>query len=888
MNLKVGDWVRPRIGDPLDCVFGTVERVGARQCRVNFVRLPWTRSGASLPEMRDFPHDQLIRIRDPWADAAASRWSTPEESWLRVRAAQLWLGNVHGQLGNARTDLLPHQICLVHEVVDRPSRRLMIAEEVGMGKTIETGMIIHALIQRRELDRCLVICPAGQILQWQEELESKLKVRFEVYRQDVDGQRAFTFPRVIASLDTVKLDDASVRLKGKSHREILLDAPDWDLVVFDEAHRLTAKTYGKKTEKTLNYRLAEELCERTRDFLFLTGTPHDGNDSKFRNLLKALDPEVVFSAGETGRFFGNLVLKNRKSEAIDAEGRKLFRTVKVEKVSRPPDKDGEAQFHSALNRYLREGYGVAERDPLDPRSRAIGFVMTTFQKLATSSVAAVRKSLAKRLALLERRNVPESEDQADRDADERYEGEDEEWWVFDLQAKELREAFGQMELDSLRKLVGFPVPSEAKFVELSRLVKGVTEQDPDEKLLIFTEYRGTVAFLMEQLGILYGRDSVVSIMGGMGATARTDVIERFRSDANCRFLISTEAGGEGINLQFCNLIVNYDLPWNPFRVIQRIGRVHRIGQRRHMRVFNFQLQNELDTRLSDCHSGRVESAIRRLSDVTGLDVEDIRDQLLGFAQEFINYDQVYRDAIKQSDTKQSEVEIARGIKQAEEAFRLAYKSVFRHAVSPFNPDRFRSMVGRPLELDDLREWLGAYLKCNGRRLMWREETTVWEFLLPEDIKHLLPSGQKAVTGTFDRDFAMSEQSIELLAFGHPTIDLILRNALGPDSPGGAFNAHSAETSHSQLGVWIALRDNIDSNAAAFRLLTVLRNSDGVWRLAEKEQLPGGSEFKSPNTLDLSELKAEVVDFISREYPDLDFIEDRIFWLACALGRQPDN
>src|SRR5690606_17095404 len=144
-----------------------------------------------------------------------------------------------------------------------------IAEEVGMGKTIETGMIIHALIQRRELERCLVVCPAGQIRQWQEELEGKLGLRFEIYREDVDGQRAFSFSRVIASLDTIKLENPNQRLRGKSHKDIVLEAPPWDLVVFDEAHRLTAKSYGNKTDKTFNYRLAEELCERTRDFLFL-------------------------------------------------------------------------------------------------------------------------------------------------------------------------------------------------------------------------------------------------------------------------------------------------------------------------------------------------------------------------------------------------------------------------------------------------------------------------------------------------------------------------------------------------------------------------------------------------------------------------------------------
>ena len=187
MSFQPGDIVRLRDGNSLDCVTGVVEQVKKRETRVRFFRLPWTPSQADLPEMQQFPHDQLVKCRDPWSDAKEGKWSTLKDLQLRVRAAEFWLGNNHGQLGDARTDLLPHQVYLVHDVVERSPRRLMIAEEVGMGKTIETGMIIHALMQRGELDRCLIICPAGLINQWQKELESKFKILFSVYRQDVGG-----------------------------------------------------------------------------------------------------------------------------------------------------------------------------------------------------------------------------------------------------------------------------------------------------------------------------------------------------------------------------------------------------------------------------------------------------------------------------------------------------------------------------------------------------------------------------------------------------------------------------------------------------------------------------------------------------------------------------
>jgi superfamily II DNA or RNA helicase len=881
MSFQTGDLVRLKESNPLECVMGIVERVGMHQTRVNFMRLPWTPPDVALPEMRDFPHDQLVRCPDPWTDAAQGEWTAMESCRLRVRAAELWLSNGQGQLGNARTDLLPHQVCLVHEVVERKRRRLLIAEEVGMGKTIETGMIIHALMQRRELERCLVVCPAGQIRQWQEELEDKLKVRFEIYRHDVDGRRAFSFPMVIASLDTLKLDDPNQRLRGKSHREILLDAPNWDLVVFDEAHRLSAKDYGSKTEKTLNFKLAEELCGRTRDFIFLTGTPHDGTDSKFRHLLKVLEPEVVFSRQETGNFFGNIILKNRKSEARDADGELLFKKVSVEKLWIPPKQTGEAQFHAALTEYLLQGYGVAGQDPNNPRSRALGFVMTTFQKLASSSIAAVRTSLAKRLKLLEKGGKPAPE-KTGNEKDERFEGEAEEATADEIQAKELREAFTQLETNMLRKLVEFDVPEEAKWGELCRLVDQVSAADPNEKFLIFTEYRGTIAFLKAGLEAEHGEGSVGVIMGGMGTDGRREVIRVFKEDATCRFMLSTEAGGEGINLQFCNLVVNYDLPWNPFRVVQRIGRVHRIGQRRNMQIFNYKLRNELDQRLSECHEARVGASAHRLAEVTGQDAADIQEQLIGFAQEFIDYDKMYRKALQESSTRSSEAEIAEGIRKAEEAFKIAYETVFKHAVSPFNPERFKKIIGQNLTLEDLRDWLDGYLKAQGRRLMHRPTEDLYEFLVPDSLKHHLPAEQRTVKGTFERQRAIKDSSIALLAFGHPAIDLLLRAALAPDSFGYATAIQLAENcDEAKVVASVLLRQAEHSGASAFRLLTVVCRLDGSCSFADETGVTTAKQKNSRagGLASAAAVRTAMVEFLSQQFPSIDFLGEKLCWIA---------
>jgi superfamily II DNA or RNA helicase len=882
MSFRPGDVVRLRDSDRLNCAIGYVERVGTYQTRVNFIRLPWTRPDLELPEMRDFPHEQLVLCRDPWAAAGAGNWSSPEEYRLRRRAVELWLSNTQGQLGNARTDLLPHQVCLVHEVVERKRRRLLIAEEVGMGKTIETGMIIHALMQQRELERCLVVCPAGQIGQWQEELEEKLRVRFEVYRHDIDGQRAFSFPMVIASIDTLKLDDPNRRLRGKSHREILLEAPPWDLVVFDEAHRLTARDYGSKTEKTLNYRLAEELCNRTRDFIFLTGTPHDGNDSKFRNLLKTLEPQVVFSRQEKGIFFGDLILKNRKSEARDAEGERLFKTVSVNKLWLPPLQDGEEQFHAKLVAYLREGYGIAGQDLLNPRNRALGFVMTTFQKLASSSVAAVRKALAKRLKLL-KTGVMQREN-SEPDEDSRFDGEMQEADSEAAQVEQLREAFTKAEMIMLQELVEFAVPHETKWRELRKLVKEISASGEKEKFLIFTEYRGTIAFLKENLEAHYGQGCVEIIMGGIGSDARKAAIQRFDKDPACRFLLSTEAGGEGINLQFCNIVVNYDSPWNPFRVVQRIGRVHRIGQKRNMQIFNFRLKNDLDQRLTECHELRVERAVERLAEVTGLNAADIQDQLLGLAQEFIDYEKLYRQSLKESDVKSSEAEIAQGIQQAERAFQLAYETIFKHSVSPFNPDRFKKLIQHNLTLEDLREWLDGYLKTQGRRLMHREDEDLYEFLVPENLKLQLPPDKRSAKGTFDRNRAIKNTALSLFAIGHPTIDLLLRAALAPDSNGDATLIRSFTDDETTVAtVTVLIRQEEHSGVSAYRLHTIKCQADLSCSFVDNDGLAKAQASKNSDGIpELDKINNSVFRFLANEFPDIDFLGEKLFWISASL------
>ncbi len=513
--------------------------------------------------------------------------------------------------------------------------------------------------------------------------------------------------------------------------------------------------------------------------------------------------------------------------------------------------------------------------------------MTTFQKLASSSASAVRHALAKRLHLIETGAIQPQ--QPPRQPDARFVGEAEEANAEEVQAAQLREAFIRAELTMLRDLVEFNVPREAKWLELCRLIQQVSATDPAEKFLIFTEYRGTVAFLKDGLERLQAPGCVGVIMGGMAADARKETISRFRDDQTCRFLISTEAGGEGINLQFCNIVVNYDSPWNPFRVVQRIGRVHRIGQERNMQVFTFRLRNGLDQRLTECHESRADAAVARLAQVTGIDATDIRDQLLGLAQEFIDYEKLYRQALKDSETRSSEQEIAEGINKAEEAFQLAYDTIFKHAVSPFNPDRFKKLIRQNLTLEDLHLWLDAYLKTQGRRLLYREAEDLYEFMLPESIKQHLPPNQRTAKGTFDRKRAIRESSTPLLAFGLPAIDQLLRAALAPDSEGGAAVARTPAGQTPLAIVTALLRLEEHAGAAAYRLLTVECAPDLACTLTTNAW---STEFKASTrkrpTADTSGLRVAVAEFLSAQFPDIDFLPDKLHWLSVCYFQQEQD
>jgi superfamily II DNA or RNA helicase len=779
------------------CGVGRVQKVRDELCKVEFNPAVFSR-----PPRQSINY--LLKIAElevcpsPLELAQAGQW---EETWrfdLRQMAARFLTLNKGGQLSNARTEILPHQIFAAFTVVSSPRRRFMLADEVGLGKTIEAGMVWQALEQRGNASRTLVITPAGLTRQWQEEFQDKFHAHFEIFGRDFTATNPRTWDLralAIASLD---------RLKRKEHKRVLLENRKWDLIIFDEAHRLSAKEYGRKTDKTQNYQLAEVLRDYTDALLLLTATPHSGDPdhSRFINLVRLLEPNVDFSPlVDEGLFradgavpYSKLILRTPKLKVTDAEGKVVFKG----RITHPlpfgmyPD---EKEFYSAVEEYIRTGYNSLElvEDPM--HCRAVGFILTTFQKLNASSVRAIKSALEGRFKRLTEKldNLPpgDEDDEEEEDRDERYQGELDEKAVLKSNRQVLQD-----EIKVLRKLIAIPVTREKKIDCLRDLLKQIDQETSGAKVLIFTEYRRTQEFLKERLEKWYGANTVVLINGDMELEGKTTDAESkrrsqrvFREEPSVRFLVSTEAGGEGINLQFCYILVNYDLPWNPMRYEQRVGRVYRFGQEKVVQIYNLRAKGTVEDTVRSYFEQRLRIAAEALRAVTGEDPEELIATLNGQLGAEIEPDEIYKRALVEGTlNKQTKEEIQEAVRRAQIAYEIATQSLFRD-VSNYSFDKYQKELASPVNLKDLEDFTLKYL-ARERRQVQRKDG-YYEFLRPEALQgNKLLERYKAVT--FERSAAIKNSQTEFFALGHPFVEAMLRH-VGDYSFGGHTAVRIIET-----------------------------------------------------------------------------------------------
>lgn len=549
---------------------------------------------------------EILESGKPWSfDGEPDLFRLASEAH-RIRLAYLFdpLLAVHTSL----VDPLPHQITAVYEdMLPRQPLRFLLADDPGAGKTIMTGLFIKELIARGDLQRCLIVCPGNLVEQWQDELYRRFHLPFEIMTNDkYEAARTGNWftenPLAICRLDKLsRNEDVQEKLK----------TTDWDMVVCDEAHKMSASFWGGEIRRTKRYQLGRLLSTLTRHFLLLTATPHNGKEEDFQLFMALLDGdrfEGKFRDGVHSVNVSDLMRRMVKEELLKFDGRPLFPERKAYTVEYSLS-DGEAELYVKVTDYVREEFNRAEKLENDGRKGTVGFALTILQRRLASSPEAIYQSLRRRRERLEKRcreeellkrgaevsiewrqevptlTVDDLEDLEDA-PDEEVEATEER--VVDLASAARTIAELKAEIAILKELETLALrvrqsKSDRKWDELSRLLQNQAEMfdahGHRRKLIIFTEHRDTLNYLQERIGSLVGRpEAVVTIHGGMGREYRRKAEQLFTQDKDTEVLIATDAAGEGINLQRAHLMVNYDLPWNPNRLEQRFGRIHRIGQ----------------------------------------------------------------------------------------------------------------------------------------------------------------------------------------------------------------------------------------------------------------------------------------------------------------------
>jgi len=554
----------------------------------------------------------------------------------RIRLAYQY--DPHFAVSVSQIDPLPHQLDAVYNrLLTQPSIRYLIADDPGAGKTIMGGLLIKELKFRGLAEHILIVTPANLTNQWRREMHDKFGETFDrINRATIDaayGRNVWEdTAQAICSVDFVARND-EIRERMRDTR--------WDLVVVDEAHKMAAYRYGTKTKTTARYEFGAFLAQRTDHFLFLTATPHKGDPDNFALLLQLLDPDLYVTgeilAEASDRDENRIMCRRLKENMNKFNGEPCFPPRHVETLSYRlkgsndgiPNEVSELGLYNAVTNYVTHHFRRAE----DEGNRNVGLALTVLQRRLASSIAAIRSSLERRVKRLkdlrklghlrkqmEEGRVPEDfEDLDDMDERDRWRLEDEVVERLTL-AQNMTEL--DTEIDELTRLVDLARKSQRSVVETKfeqlRDVIGKHIAGTNEKLLVFTEHRDTLSFLLRKLTDLGFR--VTQIHGGMSLVKRIDAEREFYESA--QIMVATEAAGEGINLQFCSLMMNYDLPWSPVRLEQRMGRIHRYKQQKEVMIYNLVASNTregevLGTLLTKLERMRAALGSDRVYDVIG-------------------------------------------------------------------------------------------------------------------------------------------------------------------------------------------------------------------------------------------------------------------------------
>lgn len=528
---------------------------------------------------------------------------------------------------------LPHQLHVLNRAMENHNIRYILADEVGLGKTIEAGMLIKELKARGLVKRVLVVCPTGLVTQWAAEMQEKFHEKFNVILpSDYDTIRRLTdaedvygqFDQVISPMDSIKPMERHTGWtqekvdKYNEERIYSIINSGWDLIIIDEAHRVAGSS-----GEVARYKLGYMLSQASPYLLLLSATPHNGKTEPFLRLVRLLDEEAFPNAKSIVKEqVAPYLIRTEKREAIDNNGNKLFKNRITNLISLNWDERNTMQreLYELVTSYISKTYNKAQRNR--KKNMCLIFLLIIMQRMVTSSTAAIRQSLERRLDVLKSQGTKigylTEEDFAEADIEDGLE-----------EALEAISLDIQEEINELEHIIS--VAKQAEFqhqdVKVEKLIDTVDEilyEDRSQKIIIFTEFVATQKYLQR---ILIAKGYSVSTLNGtMSIDERNVALKHFRNEAN--IFISTDAGGEGLNLQFSNIIINYDLPWNPMKIEQRCGRADRIGQKRDVHIYNFIIGETVENRVREVLEEKLsvileEMGVDKYSDVLDSEVAEL-------------------------------------------------------------------------------------------------------------------------------------------------------------------------------------------------------------------------------------------------------------------------
>ncbi len=710
-------------------------------------------------QLRQSPAEELsqqVEHLHPAHDTVSAEWFD-----LHTQATRLKLAHEQGKLLSISTStvrLEPYQLTCVNWVMKKLRQRALIADDVGLGKTIEAGLILKELAARNRADRVLFVVPAHLQKKWVRDMDRFFDVDLTVAdRAWVEGERRRLGEEAnIWGQDNLRLVTSMAFLRQDEFRPALRDA-FWDVVMVDEVHKAAKR--GESPSKTAN--MVETVAGNSDSLLLLSATPHDGKGEAFRSLVEYIDPFLVAENQELSQETVDRVMMRRGKEAIyDENGERIFPDREVNSVSIKMTHD-ERQFYREVTDYVKNVYNRSEQ----LNEPAVGFAMALMQKRLVSSVGAIHATLRRRLddLLAEQTATDNLSEEAkayldgeDLDEDDKQRAEDE---IAGLTVASNDEQL-QEEIDTLRRLVSLAesLPVDSKAQKVRRFITQLLEEQPDEKLLLFTEYRDTLDYLLEFVEDEPWADEILVIHGDVDKEERARIEEEF-NHGQSRLLFATDAASEGIDLQHsCHIMANYELPWNPNRLEQRIGRIHRYGQDKEVKVWNFLFDDTRESEIFDLLQNKVEEIRTKLGNTA---------DVLGMLDD-IDVDSLIMESIQNDEPPSAtKEELEELIEERQRTLEEWYERSLVET-STFDAESRRQIQEVVDESEDvygsqgdIREFFERAIEAFGGELEKRG-TNLYQATLPEEIR---TSTADASFGpfTFDRDFAREHEDITYLA-----------------------------------------------------------------------------------------------------------------------------